>query len=105
MIEGSFDRAELETVNGNIVFKSALRDDGRLDIETVNGDVHVNFDGDVAARFDVETFNGDIDSCFGPKPERTDRYAPGLELSFVEGSGDGRVSVATLNGNVRICNN
>lgn len=101
--DGSFDRMEFESVNGNIDVHVALREGGRLDIETVNGDVRTRFIGDVSARFDIETFNGDIDSCFGPKPERTDRYAPGLELRFTEGNGDGRVSIETLNGGVDIC--
>jgi DUF4097 and DUF4098 domain-containing protein YvlB len=102
--EGSFHRAELETINGDIYLGAVLRDGGRLDIETVNGDVEVQLGGDVSARFDIETFNGDIDSCFGPKAQRTDRYTPGLELSFTEGDGDGRVSIATMNGGVEICN-
>ena len=102
--EGSFERAEFETVNGEIVFNAELRDGGKLEIETVNGDVGVDFIGPVSARFEVETFNGDIDNCFGPEARRTDRYAPGLELSFTAGDGAGRVSIATLNGDVSICN-
>ena len=101
---GSFERAELETVNGDIVYQAELRDGGRLDVETVNGDVRVDFASDVSARFDIETYNGDIDNCFGPQADRTDRYAPGLELSFTEGDGDGRVGIATMNGNIEICN-
>jgi len=101
--EGSFARADIETVSGDIDYKAALRDDGKLDAKTVNGDVRVSFVGDVSARFDIETFNGDIDNCFGPKAERTSRYAPGLELSFTEGDGDGRVSISTLNGGVNLC--
>jgi DUF4097 and DUF4098 domain-containing protein YvlB len=102
---GSFDRIYFETVNGNLNFMAELRGGGRLTAESVNGDVDINFDGDVSASFDIETFNGDIDNCFGPKPERTSRYAPGLELSFSQGDGDGRVVVETLNGGVNICNN
>jgi hypothetical protein len=58
----------------------------------------------VSARFDIETFNGSIRNCFGPKPERTSRYSPGLELSFTLGDGDSHVSIETLNGSVNICN-
>lgn len=101
--EGSFARANVETVTGDIDYKAALRDGGKLDVETVNGDVRVVFVGDVSARFDIETFNGDIDNCFGPQAERTSRYAPGLELSFTEGDGEGRVNVSTLNGGVYVC--
>ena len=105
MITGeSFDRVYFETVNGDLVFSGTLASGGRIAAESVNGDVELNFDGAVSASFDIETFNGDIDYCFGPKPERTSRYAPGLELSFTQGDGDGRVVIETLNGGVSICN-
>ncbi len=100
---GSFSDAALQTVNGRIDFKSNLREGGDLDIETVNGKVVVEFIGSLSADIDVNTFNGRISNCFGPKPERTSKYAPGWELSFTEGGGDGSVSIATLNGGVTLC--
>ena len=101
--EGSFERAELGTVNGDIVFQGKLEKDGRLSIDTVNGGVDVEFDGDVSARFEIDTFNGGIRNCFGPKAERTSKYAPGWELKFTEGSGNGRVEISTMNGGVSLC--
>ncbi len=100
---GAFDRAGFNTVNGDIEFVAELRRDGKLTAETVNGEVDLSFQGDVSGRFDVDTFNGDISNCFGPKPERTSKYAPGQELSFQEGDGDARVTVSTMNGDVSIC--
>ncbi len=102
--EGSYERAGLQTVNGEVYFEAELRDGGKMTVESVNGDVDVMFSDKVSARFDIETFNGDIDNCFGPKPQRTSKYAPGLELSFTEGDGDGRVIVSTMNGDIDICN-
>jgi len=101
--EGSFTRAALSTVNGEIVFQGELREDGRLSIETVNGSVDVDFVGDVSARFEVDTFNGGIRNCFGPKAERASKYTPGWELEFTQGDGDGRVEISTMNGGVNIC--
>ena len=101
--DGSFDRATLNSVNGEVIFQADLRDDGRLTIETVNGDVDVQFGDDVEGRFDIETFNGDITNCFGPKPERTSKYTPGLELSYTVGDGGGRVIISTLNGDIDLC--
>jgi len=101
---GSFERIYFETVNGDLTFSGELLSGGKIAAESVNGDVDLDFDGDVSASFDIETFNGDIDNCFGPEPERTSRYAPGLELSFSQGDGDGRVVIETLNGGVSICN-
>ena len=101
--EGSFERAELGTVNGDIVFQGKLEKGGRLSIDTVNGGVDVEFDGDVSARFEIDTFNGGIRNCFRPKAERTSKYAPGWELEFTEGSGSGRVEISTMNGGVTLC--
>jgi len=101
--EGSFGRAELGTVNGDVVFRAELRKGGRFSAETVNGDLDVEFAGDVSARIEVETFNGGIRNCFGPEPHRTSKYTPGLELSFSEGAGDGRVEMSTMNGDISIC--
>lgn len=100
---GSFSRAKLESVNGDIVYRAVLRDAGRLDIETINGPVDVEVNDDLSARIDVETFNGRIRNCFGPDPVRTDEYAPGSELKFTEGGGAGRVTIQTLNGSIRLC--
>lgn len=102
--EGSFERVTLETVTGELHFEGELRKGGKLTIDTVNGDVDAEFSGDVSAEFDIDTFNGDIRSCFGPKAERTSKHAPGWELEFTEGGGDGRVTISTLNGDVNICN-
>jgi DUF4097 and DUF4098 domain-containing protein YvlB len=101
--DGSFDRASFNVVNGDVVFRSELRSGGKLKAETVNGEVSLDFDGDVSGQFDIDTFNGDIENCFGPKPQRTSKYAPGMELSFSEGDGDARVTVSTVNGDISIC--
>lgn len=101
--DGSFDRVYFETVNGDLHFSAKLGSGGKLSAESVNGDIDIVFDGGVSANFEIETFNGDIENCFGPDPERTSRYSPGLELSFSHGGGDGRVSIETLNGEISIC--
>lgn len=102
-INGSFERVQLNTVNGDIVYRARLTGDGRMDVETVNGNVDVHYDGDVSARFEIETFNGSVRNCFGPESVRTSRYAPGRKLVFTEGDGEGRVTINTLNGSIRIC--
>ncbi len=103
ILNGAFERAQADTVNGDITFRSELRQGGKLEIETINGSVDVRLSGAVSARFDVETFNGRIDNCFGPESERTSRYSPGRELSFTEGEGESRVVIETLNGAISLC--
>jgi len=101
--DGSFDRVLMKTVNSEIGFQSDLRKGGKLTAESVNGDIDIQFDGEVSARFDIDTFNGAITNCFGPKAVRTSKYAPGWELSFSQGDGDGRVEISTLNGDIDMC--
>lgn len=103
LVNSSFERVRLETVNGDIIFESELVDDGSFSLETINGDLEIEFNDSISARFDIETFNGDINNCFGPEPVRTSKYAPGTELKFTEGDGDGRVTIKTLNGDLRLC--
>jgi len=103
VVDGAFERIDMNTVNGDILFRSALQAGGKLTAETVNGSVDLEFTDSVSGRFDIDTFNGDIDNCFGPKPERTSKYTPGLELSFQDGDGDARVKISTLNRDVSIC--
>lgn len=102
--DGSFYDAYLESVNGDLTFHAELLSDGDLGMESINGTVEVILNGTISADFEIETFNGSIKNCFGPKPERTSRYSPGLQLSFTWGDGDGDVVIETLNGSVRICN-
>ena len=101
--EGSFSRAELGTVNGEIIFHAELRDESKLSADTVNGDIDIEFVGDVSARIEIDTFNGAIRNCFGPKAERTSKYTPGWELEFTEGDGGGDVNISTMNGRVSLC--
>jgi DUF4097 and DUF4098 domain-containing protein YvlB len=103
IVNSSLKRVRLETVNGDVVFESVLVDDGNFSLETINGDLDIDFNDSISARFDIETFNGDIDNCFGPEPVRTSKYTPGTELKFTEGEGKGRVSIKTLNGDLRLC--
>lgn len=101
--QSAFERASLQTVNGDVVFHARLHGTTRLDIETINGEVDIELAEEISARYDVETFNGHIRNCFGPEPVRTSRYAPGRELKFTEGGGQGRVTIRTLNGDLRLC--
>ncbi|NNF41049.1 MAG: DUF4097 family beta strand repeat protein [Woeseiaceae bacterium] len=101
--EGAFDRVDLSTVNGDVLFQAALREGGKLSAETVNGDISVDFVGDVSARIDVSSFNGKIRNCFGPDAERSSKYTPGWSLEFTAGDGDGRVDISTMNGGIRLC--
>ncbi len=100
---GTTSHVRFESVSGNLTALMTLADGGRVDGQSVSGDVKLTFRKPVNAEFDVETFSGDIDNCFGPKASRANKYTPGSELHFSEGTGMGRVSLETLSGDVTIC--
>jgi len=96
-------RTRLNTISGDIDAVLLLVGDARLDVESISGDVDLRFTEPVNAAFDVESHSGKIDNCFGPKPERKSKYAPGTELRFTEGTGTGRVRIDTLSGEIGFC--
>jgi DUF4097 and DUF4098 domain-containing protein YvlB len=101
---GEANRSRFRSTSGDLVVNGRLAGDARLDFESMSGDVSVDLAGPLDAEFDVSSFNGEISNCFGPKPMRTDEYAPGTELRFRQGTGGARVRIKTFNGDVRLCN-
>jgi DUF4097 and DUF4098 domain-containing protein YvlB len=100
---GEVTRSRLRMTSGDLAIAAYLPADGRLDVESISGDVRVDLAPPLNAEFDVSSFSGDIRSCIGPKPQRTDEYAPGKELRFTEGKGSARVRIKTLSGDVNVC--
>jgi len=93
----------LETVSGDVGARLTLAEGGRVDAQSVSGDVTLSFGKPVNGEFDIESFSGGIDNCFGPKASRKNKYAPGTELRFTQGSGSARVNLETLSGDVNLC--
>lgn len=100
---GEVTRSRLRSTSGDLAVSGQLAPDARVDIESISGDVKLDLLGTVAAEFEVSSFNGEIRNCFGPKPVRTDEYAPGREWRHKEGAGGARVRIKTLNGDVGVC--
>jgi len=99
---GVTSEVRLETVSGDVGARLTLAEGGRVDAQSVSGDVSLSFGKPVNGEFDIESFSGDIDNCFGPK-ESHNKYGPGSELRFTQGSGNARVSLETLSGDIDVC--
>jgi DUF4097 and DUF4098 domain-containing protein YvlB len=100
---GETSRSRLRSTSGNLTLQGSLAPDARVDIESISGDVRLDLVGNAGADFDVASFSGEIRPCFGPKPVRTDEYAPGKEWRHQEGGGSARVRIKTLSGDVSVC--
>jgi len=103
IVEGaSFERVQLETVNGGLRFAGELGSGATVDIESVGGSVELAFPAGVAADFNLSTFSGAIENEFGQEPRRTSRYTSEKELVFSTGKGGATVAVNTLSGSIRL---
>jgi DUF4097 and DUF4098 domain-containing protein YvlB len=104
-VSGShLSRAGVSSTSGDLRYESDLEKGGDYEFHTVSGDVSLGFSGSVSARFDISSFSGDIDNSFGPHPTRVSKYSPGVELHFVNGSGEAQVSARTLSGDIKLHN-
>jgi DUF4097 and DUF4098 domain-containing protein YvlB len=102
VIGGTFTRAQLETVSGQVIFEGSLGKSATLDAESVSGSVELVLPAGVSADFSISSFSGDIDNEFGPPARKASRWTSEKELSFSTGSGGAKVSVETLSGSIRL---
>ena len=99
---GKFDRAEFQTVSGDVDFTGALQGSGTFDFEAHSGDIILTLPDNVSAEFDISTFSGDILNDFGPTGQRKSKFGPGKEVYFTTAGGKARVSINTFSGDVRL---
>jgi DUF4097 and DUF4098 domain-containing protein YvlB len=98
----SLQRAELESISGDVDLEAGLADDARINATTTSGRVKLMFNGGTGGDYELSSFSGGIDNCFGPEPAHN---GPGSrrELRFSEGDGDARVYVRTMSGSIELC--
>jgi DUF4097 and DUF4098 domain-containing protein YvlB len=99
---GEVKRARFESVAGGIDFDGSLAAGGRLDASCHSCNLVVTLPGTTSATFELSSFSGNISSDLGGTVEKTSRYAPGTRSEFSTGGGDGRVSLETFSGNVKL---
>lgn len=102
VIGGTFERARLETVSGELRFDGALAKSATLDAETVSGSVEMTLPASVSADFSITTFSGNVDNELGPPAQKASQWTPEKELSFSTGTGGAKVNVQTLSGSIRL---
>ena len=100
--KGPYERAELETVSGSVLFEGSLASKAAVTIESVSGSVEIALPASVSADFNVSSFSGDVDNELGPSAERTNKYTTEKSLEFSTGGGGASVSINTLSGGIHI---
>lgn len=99
----NFDRVEVNSTSGSVVFKGGLSPDSRFDAEAVSGNVSLDLDSGSELDVEVETFSGAIRNCSGEKATRKSKYGPGQLLQFSRGASSQDIRIRSMSGNVNIC--
>jgi DUF4097 and DUF4098 domain-containing protein YvlB len=102
VLGGSFQRAAIESVAGQVRFDAGLSSRATLSIETVSGGVELLLPANVSADFQISSFSGHINNELGPAAEKRNKWTPQTELSFTTGSGGARITVETLSGGIDV---
>lgn len=93
-------RATLSATSGTVKYAAPIEAKGNYRFHVVSGDIDLDLPGKPDAEFDINTFSGSIRNSFGPKPQKTSEYAPGLELHFTHGKGEAYVKANSMSGDI-----
>ncbi|MCL4821948.1 MAG: DUF4097 family beta strand repeat protein [Vicinamibacteria bacterium] len=103
VVGGTFSRADLETVNGSVLFGGSLEKGAVLDVESVSGDVELRLGAPVDADFTIGTFSGRVDNRLSDaRAEKVSLWTEEKELRFSVGAGSAKVTIETLSGSITI---
>lgn len=91
------DNVQVSSVDGDILYRGTVRDDGRYTISTHDGDLTVYVPGGANARVSVATFSGDLEADF---PVTVEGEVGQKRFSFTLGSGKALVDLSTFDGTV-----
>ncbi|MFC5743934.1 DUF4097 family beta strand repeat-containing protein [Dyella tabacisoli] len=97
---GPWKRVNLSTVSGDVVLTGALAPSGNVSIDSMSGDVQLQLPDSLSAAIHANSFSGDLRSDFGT-PKKLE-HGPGTELETSAGGGNGKISVETFSGDLRI---
>lgn len=103
IVSDQIERAELESVSGDVSLRGGLGASARVRAISTSGDVELFLRGDVAAEYNLSSFSGEIENCFGPAAPRSNRGPSNSTLRFTEGNSSASVEVSTMSGDIELC--
>ncbi|MDL5501781.1 MAG: DUF4097 family beta strand repeat-containing protein [Candidatus Methanoperedens sp.] len=93
------DNVNATTVNGDVIYRGTVRDDGQYRLSTHNGDISVSVPGTTNATVTVSTFSGDFESDF---PVTLTGARQGKRFTFTLGSGRATMELESFQGSIRL---
>ena len=93
------DNVSATTVNGDIVYRGTVSDNGQYRLSTHNGDVTVTVPTGTNATVAVSTFSGDFESDF---PVTLSGPRQGKRFNFTIGTGKATLELESFQGSIRL---
>jgi molecular chaperone DnaK (HSP70) len=90
---------EASTINGEVYFLGAFKENGTYSFSTHDGDLVVAVPDKASVSGSVATFQGDFESTF---PVETTEKRRGKQVHFTLGDGSARLEIDAFNGDVRL---
>jgi DUF4097 and DUF4098 domain-containing protein YvlB len=97
---GPWRKLSLSTVSGDVQLGGGLAPSGTYNVDSMSGDVQVQVPANLSAVIKANTFSGDLRSDFGTVQKV--EHGPGSELRATVGGGNGKISIETFSGDLRI---
>lgn len=93
---------EASTVNGDLTFNGAVRDNGAYRLTTHSGDIRAGLGGATNATVFVRTFQGDFSSDFQIQLPAGQGDNSAKRFNFTLGNGSARIEVQSFNGDIHL---
>jgi DUF4097 and DUF4098 domain-containing protein YvlB len=93
------DNVEVNTVDGDLLYRGTIRDDGRYYLSTHDGDIAVTVPEGTNARVSVSTFSGDLEADF---PVTLSGEMGHRSFSFTLGTGKALLEISTFDGTIEL---
>jgi DUF4097 and DUF4098 domain-containing protein YvlB len=93
------DNIEVNTVDGDLLYRGTIRDDGRYFLSTHDGDITITVPDGTNARVSVSTFSGDLEADF---PVTLSGDMDQRSFSFTLGSGKALLEISTFDGMIQL---
>jgi DUF4097 and DUF4098 domain-containing protein YvlB len=102
VVGGTFERAKLETVTGDIGFTGGFQKGGAIDFDTHSGAIDIAIPDKTGASFSVVSIAGKIANNLSKSSPIAGRFGRGEELTLEASGGGPRVTVRTFKGPITL---
>jgi DUF4097 and DUF4098 domain-containing protein YvlB len=102
LLDGTYERARIESVTGSILFAGTLSKAANLTVDSHSGEVELRVGSRASMDVEATTIAGSILNAVNSRRPTPGREGRGEDLTLNLGVGDARATVRTFKGNIRL---